>query len=138
MNKFEDAQSQEEKNIGLVTASKRSADLEKEEGILTVDVYQTDNEIVIRSTIAGVSGEDLDIAVTGEMVTIKGTRKVSENIKSGDYFYRELYWGSFSRSIILPEEVDPDGAKAVLKNGLLVLRLPKLNRNRAKKIKINA
>lgn len=105
-------------------------------GILTVDVYQTPDEIVIKSTIAGVTADDLDISVTNEMVTIKGSRKTEEKIHTNDYYYQELYWGSFSRSIILPEDIDADNAKAALKNGILTLRLPKLAKSRTKKLRI--
>lgn len=103
-------------------------------GILTVDVYQTEDEIVIRSTIAGVTDSDLDVSVTNDMVVIKGTRRPAEKIRPDDYYYQELYWGPFSRSIILPEDIDADAAKAALKNGILTLRLPKLMRK--KKLKI--
>ena len=109
---------------------------EDEEGQLTVDVYQTDDEIVIKSTIAGVTADDIDVSITNEMVTIKGNRKHEEKIKESDYYYQELYWGSFSRSIILPEEIDADNAKASMKNGVLTLRLPKLSKNKIKKVKV--
>lgn len=119
-------------------ASKNSSKIkqEDEEGQLTVDVYQADDEIVIKSTIAGVTADDIDVSITNEMVTIKGNRKHEEKVKESDYYYQELYWGSFSRSIILPEEIDADNAKASMKNGVLTLRLPKLakskiNRGRA-------
>lgn len=108
----------------------------EEEGQLTVDVYQTDDEIIIKSTIAGVTADDLDISITNEMVTIKGNRKFEEKVKESDYYYQELYWGSFSRSIILPEEIDADKAKATMKNGILTLRLPKLAKSRVKKVRI--
>jgi len=109
---------------------------EDEEGQLTVDVYQTDDEIVIKSTIAGVTADDIDVSITNEMVTIKGNRKHEEKVKESDYYYQELYWGSFSRSIILPEEIDADSAKASMKNGVLTLRLPKLSKNRTKKVRV--
>jgi len=108
----------------------------EEEGQLTVDVYQTDDEIVIKSTIAGVTADDLDISITNDMVTIKGSRSSEEKIKQPDYYYQELYWGAFSRSVILPEEIDADNAKASMKNGVLTIRLPKLAKSRTKKIKI--
>ena len=109
-----------------------------EEGQLTVDVYQTDDEIIIKSTIAGVTADDVDVSITNEMVTIKGNRNHDEKIKASDYYYQELYWGSFSRSIILPEEIDADNAKASMKNGILTLHLPKLAKSRTKKIKISS
>jgi len=108
----------------------------EEEGQLTVDVYQTDDDIVIKSTIAGVTADDLDISITNDMVTIKGSRDSEEKIRQSDYYYQELYWGAVSRSIILPEEIDADNAKASMKNGVLTIRLPKLAKSRTKKIKI--
>ncbi|MEK7151220.1 MAG: Hsp20/alpha crystallin family protein [Patescibacteria group bacterium] len=109
----------------------------EEEGQLTVDVYQTNDEIIIKSTIAGVTADDIDVTITNEMVTIKGHRKHEDKVKESDYYYQELYWGSFSRSIILPEEIDADKAKASMKNGILTLRLPKLSKSKIKKIKIS-
>ena len=107
------------------------------EGNLTVDVYQDKDDIVIKSTVAGVSEKDLDIEVTTDMVTIRGEREMIEKIDTHDYYYQELYWGSFSRSIVLPQEIDPDAAKADLKDGVLTIRLPKLERSKTKKVKIN-
>jgi len=108
------------------------------EGQLTVDVYQTNEEIVIKSTIAGVTADGLDISIASDMVTIKGTRSPEEKIKQSDYYYRELYWGPFSRSIILPEEIDADNAKASMKNGVLTIKLPKLAKSRIKRIKVSS
>ena len=107
-----------------------------EEGQLTVDVYQNEDDIIIKSTIAGVTADDLDISITNDMVSIKGNRKSDERVRSTDYYYQELYWGPFSRSIILPEEIDADRAKASMKNGVLTLRLPKLAKNRTRKMRI--
>ena len=109
-----------------------------EEGQLTVDVYQNDEEIVIKSTIAGVTVDDIDISITNDMVTIKGKRKPDEVIEQSDYYYQELYWGPFSRSIILPEDIDVEKASASMKNGILTLRLPKLAKSRMKKVKISS
>ena len=116
-------------------AVSRKKEPEDHDGQLTVDVYQTDDEIVIQSTIAGVDQNDIDISVTNDMVTVKGKRAAQEKVRSSDYYYQELFWGSFSRSIILPEDVDSDNAKASMKNGLLTIRLPKLAKSRTKKIK---
>jgi HSP20 family protein len=109
----------------------------KNEGHLTVDVYQTDDDIVIRSTIAGARIEDIEIQTTKDTVTIKGTRKAEEQVSAEGFFHRELYWGAFSRAIILPVDVDSEGAKASYKNGILTIRLPKLEKNRIKKLKIS-
>lgn len=106
------------------------------EGQLTIDVYQTDSEIVIKSTIAGVKPEDLDITINNDMVTIKGERKTEEKVKSENYFYQECYWGAFSRSVILPVDVESDHAEAVLKNGVLTIRLPKVEKVKSKKLQV--
>ena len=108
------------------------------EGQLTVDVYADRDDIVIKSTIAGVAADELDITLTKDRVTIQGARHNEANLRGKDYYHRELYWGAFSRSIILPEDVDPDKARAVLKNGLLTLRLPKLSKTQTKKVKISS
>ncbi|MBI2003710.1 MAG: Hsp20/alpha crystallin family protein [Parcubacteria group bacterium] len=100
--------------------------MNNESGILTLDVFQKDNEIVVKSAIAGVGGKDLDISITNDSVTIKGTRKEEEKEKGKDYLYQELHWGEFSRKVILPEEVNADAGKATLKNGILTITLPKL------------
>ncbi|MEK7616397.1 MAG: Hsp20/alpha crystallin family protein [Patescibacteria group bacterium] len=109
-----------------------------DEGQLTVDVYQTDDEIVIKSTIAGVTVDDIDISITNDMITIKGKRNPDEHIDQSDYYYQELYWGQFARSIILPEDIDVEKAAASMKNGILTIRLPKLAKSRMKKVKISS
>lgn len=109
-----------------------------EEGQLTVDVYQNDDEIVIKSTIAGVTVDDIDISIANDMITVKGKRAPDENIEPSDYYYQELYWGPFSRSIILPEDIDVEKANASMKNGILTVRLPKLAKSRMKKVKISS
>ncbi len=106
------------------------------EGQLAIDVYQTPEEIVVESTIAGVTGDDIDVDVTSERVTIRGERSKEEVIQDGDYYYQECFWGKFSRSVILPQEIDPDRATSSLKNGVLTIRLPKLYRDRSRKVKV--
>lgn len=118
-------------------ASTKKESKQVAEGHLTIDVFQTEDEIVIHSTIAGVDTNDLDISVTNDMVTIKGKRAPEQKIKPSDYYWQELYWGPFSRSIILPVDVDADAAKASMKNGLLTIRLPKMDRVKTKKIRIS-
>lgn len=108
--------------------------LPQSEGQLAIDVYQTPADIVIKSTIAGVSEKDLEVSITNDMVTIKGCRQDEESAKSDDYYYQECYWGPFSRSIILPTDVLTDQATAILKNGILTVRLPKVEKVRTKKI----
>ena len=97
-------------------------------GQLAVDVYQTKDEIVIKSTIAGVKPEDIDIAINNDMITLRGKREKDHEVTDDDYYYRECYWGGFSRSIILPCEVKVDKIKASMKNGILSVVLPKANK----------
>lgn len=107
------------------------------EGQLTVDIYERGDSIIIQSAVAGTDPDDLDITLTHDMITIKGTRKRGEEVKEDNYFYRELYWGAFSRSIILPEEIDSDKAEASIKNGILTIRLPKKTRG-GQKLKVKS
>ena len=109
-----------------------------EEGQLTVDVHQTANDIIIQTMVAGVDPDDLDITITRDMVTIRGTRKKEGHVSDENYFYKELYWGSFSRTILLPQEIDPDGAEATEKNGLLTLKLPKIDKEKKKHVRVKA
>lgn len=107
------------------------------EGQLAVDVFQTENDIYITSTVAGVRSQDLDIDMNGDMITIKGIRRQKiENIADDDYFIRECYWGGFSRSIILPADIQHDRVEASLENGVLTIRLPKSTRARNAKIDV--
>lgn len=109
---------------------------EEEEGQLAVDVFQTPDEIIIQSVVAGVKPDDLDVSITQDMVTIRGKRQNQREISEDNYYYQELYWGGFSRSVLLPQEVDAEEAEATLKNGLLTIKLPKLDRDRVQKLKV--
>ncbi len=109
---------------------------EEQEGQLTVDVFQDDENIIIQSTVAGVSPEDLDVSITNDMVAIRGERRSQHNVDQEDYFYQECYWGTFSRSIILPVEIDADRAEAKLKNGILTIRIPKAITSVTRKLKV--
>lgn len=109
---------------------------DEKEGELTVDVYQTVDMIIIKAMIAGVRPEDLDISITRDMITIKGKREEEKTARDDDYFIRELYWGTFSRTISLPEEIDVDEAEAIEKHGLLILKLPKLDKKKQSKLKV--
>ncbi len=111
---------------------------EEQEGQLTVDVFQDDENIVIQSTIAGVSPEDLDVSITNDMVAIRGERRQQYDVDPEDYFYQECYWGTFSRSIILPVEIDADRADAKIKNGILTIRIPKANAAVTRKLKVKS
>ena len=120
----------------ILKTKSEDMDFDDAEGHLMIDVYQNDSEIVIESTIAGVGSNDIDIAITPESVTIKGKREKKEKIKKDDYLYQECFWGKFSRSIILPQEIDPDRSQAALKDGVLKIVLPKVNRQKSKKVRV--
>lgn len=108
------------------------------EGQLTVDVFQTPDEIVIRSIVAGVRPEDVDISISRDMVTIRGMREEHKEVSDDNYFHKELYWGSFSRTVLLPAEVEVEEAQAAEKYGLLTIRLPKIDKEKQTKLKVKA
>lgn len=109
-----------------------------EEGELAVDVYQTPDSIIVKAMIAGVKPDDLDVSISRDTVTLRGKRKDEQEIVGDDYFFRELYWGAFSRIILLPEEVEPEEAEATEKNGLLTIRLPKIDKKKIAKLKVKS
>jgi HSP20 family protein len=109
-----------------------------QEGELPVDMYQTDDTIIIKALVAGVSPNDLDIAITRDMVTIRGMREEYQETNDDNYYHRELFWGSFSRTLLLPEEVVIDEAEAQEKHGLLEIRLPKLDKHRSTQLKVRS
>jgi HSP20 family molecular chaperone IbpA len=114
------------------------APAEEAEGELAVDVYQTPTHIIIKAMIAGVRPEDLDVSITRDMVTVRGKRERHTEGTAGDFFFQELYWGSFSRTIVLPQEVEIEEAEASEKHGLLIIRLPKLDKGRQAKLKVKS
>lgn len=111
---------------------------ENMDGELPVDMYQTRDTIVIRALVAGVSPEDLNISITRDMVTLQGQREEVQEAPDEDYYHRELFWGSFSRSIVLPEEIIIDEAEAKEKHGLLEIILPKLDKGRSAKLQVKS
>lgn len=106
-----------------------------EEGQLSIDVYQSADKLFVVSTIAGVKPEDIDISINNDMLTIRGKRDIRKDIKPEDYLYSECYWGPFSRSIILPVDVEISKVNAVIENGILTISLPKA-KNPSKQISI--
>jgi HSP20 family molecular chaperone IbpA len=111
---------------------------EEETSELAVDVYQTSDEIIVKAMAAGVKPEDLDIDISRDMVTISGHRKEGAMAETGDYLTQELFWGSFTRTIMLSEEIDPEQTIATEKNGLIIIRLPKLDKKRRTKVKVKS
>jgi HSP20 family protein len=106
------------------------------EGQLNIDMYQTKDNVIIKSTIAGVRPEDIDITVANDMVTVKGSRRREETVSQEDYFYQECYWGGFSRSVIVPVDIDSEHIEADLKDGILTIIVPKAAKAKTKKVKV--
>lgn len=105
------------------------------EGQLAIDVYHTPTKLIINSTIAGAKPEDIDISLNNDMLTVRGKREVPSNVGAESYLHRECYWGSFSRSIILPFEIDQKNIKAALENGVLTITLTKAKKEVSIKVK---
>ncbi len=108
------------------------------EGQLGVDVYETPQSIVIKAMIAGVRPESLDISLSREIITIRGHREAVDHVHEDDYFLRELYWGSFSRTIVLPQEIEMDEAEALEEHGLLTLTLPKIDKEKQRTLYVKS
>ena len=107
---------------------------EHEEGQLAIDVFETDQEIIVKTAIAGVTVDDLEVFLHNDMLTIRGQRHADVET-DGRYLVRECHWGSFSRSVILPTDIDPESIAAELKDGILTVRMTKVERT--KKIEVN-
>lgn len=118
------------------TVNNWNAQHEEPHGELSVDVYQSNDAIVVKAFLAGVQPNSIDISLTREMLTITGSREEEREVDEDSYYLKELYWGSFSRTILLPEEVDVDAAEASEKHGILMIRLPKINKKRETKLRV--
>lgn len=105
-------------------------------GQLAVDVYQTKENIVVRAPVPGVKKENLDLSIVDNTLTVHGTRQAEETVEENQYFAQECYWGEFSRSIVLPVQVNEEDADAVLKDGMLTVKVPKVDQEKVKKIAI--
>jgi len=122
-------------NIGI--NQKKEWELLSERGAeLSIDLYETDDSIVLQSTIAGIKAKDLDISIEENMLIIKGIRKKPEEDPLKKYLYQECYWGPFSKKIILPEEIDPAKIDAIVQDGILTVRVTKIRKNNKRKIEI--
>ncbi|MGE5541336.1 MAG: Hsp20/alpha crystallin family protein [Bacillota bacterium] len=108
------------------------------EGELPVDVYQTPNEIVIRAFVAGVRPDELNVSISRDMVELQGSREERDQVTGPDYFSQELFWGSFARTVLLPQEIDVDASTATAKDGLLTIVMPKLDKSRQTKLRVKA
>jgi len=107
-------------------------------GMPAIDMYQTDNEVVVKASVPGVKADEVQINVTGDVLTIKGETKETSEVKEKAYHMREQRWGAFERSVLLPTEVKSDEAKADFENGVLTITLPKAEKVRPKTINVKA
>jgi HSP20 family protein len=107
-------------------------------GTPAIDMYQTDEEIVVKAAVPGMKADEVQINVTGDILNIKGETKQSNEVKEKTYHMREQRWGTFERSLRLPTEVKADQAKAEFEDGILTVTLPKAEKARPKMITIKA
>lgn len=96
-----------------------------DEGELLIDMYERDDAIVVRAFVAGLEPEQLDISLDGDILTIRGTRTEFEEVHDNRFFHRECYWGSFSRSVMVPGDIEHTRIRALFKNGVVYIELPK-------------
>lgn len=125
----------EKKSVPVQKSKKESQNWMETDGQLAIDVYQTKDFFVVQAPVAGIKPEDLNISAENDFLIIKGKREKTEEIQEKDYFYQECYWGSFSRKVSLPENLDSSKIKASLKKGILTIKMPKITKN-PKKITI--
>lgn len=134
----EKKQKKEEIKVQKIEEKKpEKKEYEGPEGELAIDLYQTDEDLVLQSAIAGVKPENLEIEIEGDMLMIKGIREKPLE-EDGEYFAQECFWGPFSRKVILPVEVDIDKSEAQIKDGVLIIRIKKVQKERKKKIQVKA
>jgi HSP20 family protein len=122
----------------VTTSNNNWREDENEEAELAIDLYQTPTHIVVQTMVAGVRLEDLEVGVTRDMLTIQGKREGVQNIDEKNYFIKELYWGKFSRNVLLPQEIEPEETEAVEKHGLLTIKLSKIDKERKNLVKVKS
>jgi HSP20 family protein len=105
---------------------------------LAIEMYDDGTNIIIQAMVAGVRPEDLDVNIERSIVTIDGTRRQNREVAECDFHHQELYWGSFSRTISLPHEVEPQDAQAFESHGLLTIVIPKIDKGKKNKVKIHS
>jgi len=107
-----------------------------DEGNLPIDMYQTNDTVVIRAAVPGVKPEEVEVTITGDILTIKGETRTEEEVKKDSFFRQEISYGAFSRSVALPGSLQTDKAEATFENGVLTLTIPKAEATKPKQIKI--
>ena len=105
-------------------------------GQLAVDVYETEEKLVVKARTAGVNKEDLDVSISDGILTISGTLSSGDDAEATNWHIQECYWGEFSRTLALPVSVKEDEVDAVLKDGVLTISFSKIKQEQAKRIQI--
>ena len=105
-------------------------------GQLAVDVYETDERLVVKARTAGVNKEDLDVSISDSILTISGTLSSGDDAEATNWHIQECYWGEFSRTLALPVPIKEDEVKAELKDGVLTISFTKVKTEQAKKIQV--
>ncbi len=110
----------------------------EETGQLAIDLYETPEHIIVQTMVPGVRPDQLDVSISREHCSIAGRRDSPRDVTPEDYFHQELYWGSFSRTVELPEEVEVDAAEASESHGMLTITLPKIKKDRETKLEVHS
>jgi len=105
---------------------------------LAMDMYETDDNVVVKLAVSGVKPEDIEVTVVGDSLTIKGEIKTEEQVQQRNYHLRERRYGRFSRSVTLPAPVQVDKTTAEFENGILTLTAPKLEEVKPKTVEVKA
>lgn len=135
VNSFQDTDSQSKNNYSPVQQQEEDEE-DSEDGQLAVDVFQNENEIIVQAIVAGIRPDELDVSVDKNQVSIKGKRTRNKQSGAENALFHELYWGRFGRVISMPGEVDADSSEAVIKNGILTLKIPFVKKSKTQKIRV--
>lgn len=140
LQEMEDSQKRSIQVQSAANANSGSGWMEEQagDGELAIDVYETADDVVVRTMVPGVKKEELDIALTRDSITVRGQRKEDKTISDQNYHFRELYWGTFSRTLQLPHEVDIERAEATEAQGVLTIRLPRIDKGRQTKLRVKS
>lgn len=143
MEQIEQIGNTQKRSLKIASTGKRGSDSsqwfdEVAEEELSVDLYETPDDVVVRAMIPGVKKEDLDVSLTRDSITISGQRKEERVVSDDNFHVKELFWGSFSRTLTLPHEVDIDGANAAESQGVLTITLPRIDKGKKTKLKIKS
>ncbi len=125
-------------NVAVSAPAEDSWDDSEEEfpGQLAVDVYETDDKLVVKARTAGVNKEELDVSISDGILTISGTLNSGDESDATNWHIQECYWGEFSRTLALPVSVKEDEVAAILKDGVLSISFSKVKQEQAKKIQV--